>query len=140
MNPYFPHLYEPIRIGGLTLKNRLISAPTSQADLERNGTLGLHNIAYYGHKARGGAALVTIGDGIVHPTGQDHPLQVRLYTDDCLASLLRCAEEIHKYDSKACMQLSHGGIVCNPAFIGGRRPLGPSETPVSIGFQTVDSV
>ncbi len=140
MNPYFPHLYEPIRIGGLTLKNRLISAPTSQADLERNSTLGLHNIAYYGHKARGGAALVTIGDGIVHPTGQDHPLQVRLYTDDCLASLLRCAEEIHKYDSKACMQLSHGGIVCNPAFIGGRRPLGPSETPVSIGFQTVDSV
>ena len=140
MNEYFPHLYEPIQIAGLRLKNRLISSPTSQADIEPDGTLGVHNIAYFGHKARGGAALVTVGDGIVHPTGQDHPRQVLLYKETVMASLLRCAEEIHKYGSKACIQLSHGGIACNPAFIGGRRPIGPSELPVSIGFQTEGSV
>ena len=140
MNPYFPHLYEPIQIAGLRLKNRLISSPTSQADVQPDGTLGVHNIAYFGHKAKGGAALVTVGDGIVHPTGQDHPTQVKLYDEAVRASLLRCSEEIHKYGGKACMQLSHGGIVCNPAFIGGRRPIGPSEMPVSIGFQTTGSV
>ena len=107
-HPQFPSLYSPIRIGSLTLKNRIISAPTSQGDVERDGTLGKHNIAYYARKAKGGAALVTIGDGIIHPTGQNHPVQVRLYTDECLPSLTRCAEEIHKYNALASFQLSHG--------------------------------
>ncbi len=136
MHPQFPNLYSPIQIGSLTLKNRVIVSPSSQADIEPDGTLGKYNIAYYGRKAKGGAALVTVGDGIVHPTGKDHPTQVLLYTDNCLASLTRCAEEIHKYGALASYELSHGGIVCDPAFIGGQRPYGPSEVPVTIGFQT----
>jgi 2,4-dienoyl-CoA reductase-like NADH-dependent reductase (Old Yellow Enzyme family)/thioredoxin reductase len=136
MHSQFPHLYEPIRIGAVTLKNRIVAAPSSQGDVENDGTLGKYNIAYYGRKAKGGAALVTVGDGIVHPSGQNHPKQVLLYTDATLPSLLRCAEEIHKYGALASYELSHGGIVCDPAFIGGRRPFGPSPVPVTIGFQT----
>ncbi|MDR3332116.1 MAG: FAD-dependent oxidoreductase [Synergistaceae bacterium] len=132
----FPHLYSPIKIGNLTLRNRIVSAPSSQGDVENDGTLSKYNIAYFGRKAKGGMALVTVGDGIVHPTGQDHPKQVLLYTDACLPSLLRCAEEIHKYGALASYELSHGGLVCDPAFIGGRRPLSPSSMPVVIGFQT----
>ena len=139
-HPQYPNLYSPIKIGTLTLKNRIISAPSSQGDVESDGTLGKHNIAYYARKAKGGASLVTIGDGIVHPTGQNHPAQVRLYTDNCLPSLTRCAEEIHKYNALASYQLSHGGIVCDPEFIGGERPYGPSEYPVTIGFQTNNPV
>jgi len=136
LNPYYPNLYTPIRIGSVKLKNRIISAPSSQGDVGKDGTLTNYNIAYYARKAKGGVSLVTIGDGIVHPTGQDHPLQVFLYTDACLPSLMRCAEAIHQYDCLASYELSHGGITCDPAFIGGRRPLGPSEVPVTIGFQT----
>jgi 2,4-dienoyl-CoA reductase-like NADH-dependent reductase (Old Yellow Enzyme family)/thioredoxin reductase len=135
-NKPFPHLYEPIKIGALTLKNRIVAAPSSQGDVENDGTLGKYNIAYYGRKAKGGAALVTVGDGIVHPTGQNHPKQVLLYTNAALPSLLRCAEEIHKYGALASYELSHGGIVCDPAYTGGRLPLGPSPVPVTIGFQT----
>lgn len=140
MNQKLKHLYQPIKIGSVTLKNRLISAPSSQGDIENDGTLSLHNIAYYARKAKGGCALVTVGDGIVHPSGQDHPKQVYLYTDRCLPSLVRCAEEIHKYNCLASYELSHGGIVCNPEFINGERPWGPSEVPVSIGFQTDHAV
>ena len=135
-NTQFPHLFQPLRIGNVTLKNRIVASPSSQGDVNHDGTLNEHNIAYYARKARGGAALVTVGDGIVHPTGQDHPYQVFLYTDDCLPSLTRCAEEIHKYGALCSYELSHGGIVCDPAFIGGQRPYGPSEVPVTIGFQT----
>ena len=140
MNPMFPNLYTPLKLGSLTLKNRLVAAPSSQGDIENDGTLSLHNIAYYARKAKGGCSLVTIGDGIVHPTGQDHPKQVYLYTDNCLPSLRRCAEEIHKYNCAASYELSHGGIVCDPAFINGQRPYGPSEMDVTIGFQTVNPV
>lgn len=140
MHALYPNLYAPIKIGGVILKNRIISAPSSQADLNPDGTLNRYNIAYYGRKAKGGVAMVTIGDGIVHPSGQDHPRQVYLYNDGCLASLMRCAEEIHKYNALASFELSHGGIVCNPDFIGGIRPYGPSEVPVDIGFQTDECV
>ena len=140
MHPQFPNLYTPIQIGSLTLRNRVIASPSSQNDIEPNGTLGKHNIAYYARKAQGGAALVTVGDGIVHPTGKDHPVQVLLYNDDCLPSLTRCAEEIHKYGAFASYELSHGGIVCDPKFINGERPYGPSEVPVTIGFQTNNPV
>ena len=140
MSQMFPNLYSPLKLGTLTLKNRIIASPSSQGDIENDGTLGLHNIAYYARKAKGGASLVTVGDGIVHPTGQDHPKQVYLYTDKCLPSLTRCAEEIHKYGAFASYELSHGGIVCDPAFIGGERPYGPSEIPVTIGFQTENPV
>ncbi len=140
MNQYYPNLFKPIKIGSMTLRNRIIASPSSQNDIEPDGTLSLHNIAYYARKAKGGAALVTVGDGIVHPSGKDHPNQVYLFTDKCLPSLTRCAEEIHKYGAAASYELSHGGIVCNPEFIGGERPYGPSEMEVQIGFQTVDPV
>lgn len=140
MHTLYPNLYTPINIGSVTLKNRIISAPSSQADLNPDGSLSRYNIAYYGRKAKGGAAMVTIGDGIVHPTGQDHPRQVYLHHDGCLESLMRCAEEIHKYNALASFELSHGGIVCNPDFIGGARPYGPSEVPVEIGFQTNECI
>lgn len=140
MHPQFPNLYTPIQIGPLVLRNRVIASPSSQNDIEPNGTLGRHNIAYYARKAQGGAALVTVGDGIVHPTGKDHPVQVLLYNDDCLPSLTRCAEEIHKYGAFASYELSHGGIVCDPKFINNERPYGPSEVPVVIGFQTNNPV
>lgn len=140
MDRMFPNLYSPLKLGTLTLKNRIIASPSSQGDVENDGTLSLHNIAYYARKAKGGTSLVTVGDGIVHPTGQDHPKQVYLYTDKCLPSLTRCAEEVHKYGAYISYELSHGGIVCDPAFIGGQRPYGPSEVPVTIGFQTENPV
>jgi len=129
-----------VRIGNLILKNRIVASPSSQGDIQNDGTLGLNNIAYYARKAKGGVSLVTVGDGIVHPTGQDHPKQVYLYTDNCLPSLTKCAEEIHKYGAICSYELSHGGIVCDPVFINGQRPFGPSEVPVTIGFQTEEPV
>ncbi|MBR2522586.1 MAG: FAD-dependent oxidoreductase [Coriobacteriales bacterium] len=140
MNDRYPNLSSPIKIGSLTLRNRIVAAPQSQGDVENDGTLSLHNIAYFARKAKGGMSLVTVGDGIVDPSGQNHPKQVLLYTDACLPSLTRCAEEIHKYGALASIELSHGGIVCDPAFIGGQRPYGPSEVPVTIGFQTANPV
>ncbi len=140
MKEMFSNLFSPIKINSVILKNRIIASPSSQGDINHDGTLNEHNIAYYARKAQGGAAMVVIGDGIVHPTGQDHPYQVYLYSDDCLPSITRAAEEIHKYGCLCSYELSHGGIVCNPEFINGEAPYGPSAIPLSIGFQTKESI
>jgi len=136
----FEKLFTPINIGNLTLRNRVVSSPTSQNDLNPDGTLTPYNCAYYARKAKGGAAMVNVGDCIVHPSGKSHPNHIMIHAERTLHSLMRCAEGIHRYGAIACCQLNHGGMSCNPEFIGGERPWGPSEHPVTIGFQTVNAV
>ena len=60
--PRYPHLSSPIRIGSLTLRNRMESAPTSLATLGPGGHPSMENIAYYELRAKGGAGAVTISE------------------------------------------------------------------------------
>jgi 2,4-dienoyl-CoA reductase-like NADH-dependent reductase (Old Yellow Enzyme family) len=71
----FPNLSVPITLAGITLKNRLFSAPTSLAELADGGRLSESNIEYYKLRAAGGCALVTVGESIVDSkTGRSHPM------------------------------------------------------------------
>ena len=75
----YGHLLRPLRLAGLTLKNRLLSAPTSLAELGPEEHYSKANLDYYRLKAAGGCALVTVGDVIVDlDTGRSHPQQVGL--------------------------------------------------------------
>ena len=55
----YPHLFEPIRIGNLRLKNRIIAAPTSPSMITAEGHMTPEMCAYLEEKAKGGAAVVT---------------------------------------------------------------------------------
>jgi 2,4-dienoyl-CoA reductase-like NADH-dependent reductase (Old Yellow Enzyme family)/NADPH-dependent 2,4-dienoyl-CoA reductase/sulfur reductase-like enzyme len=121
----------------LTFKNRIVSAPTSVAELSPECNLTRDNIAYYKLKARGGAAVVTIGESIVHSaTGRSHPKQILLDRETTMPSLVEAADAIHQYGAIASIELSHGGMECDPMFLGGRNPIGPSAISTDIGFRT----
>ena len=47
----YPHLFSPLKVGPLTFKNRIVSAPTGLAELSPEGHLTGENIAYYQLKA-----------------------------------------------------------------------------------------
>ena len=133
----YPHLFSPLKVGALTFKNRIEAAPTSLAELSPNSYLTRDNIAYYKLKAKGGAAVVTIGESIVHtPTGKSHPKQIPLDDKGVMPSLVEAADAIHQYGAIASIELSHGGMECDPVFLNGRNPIGPSATTVEIGFRT----
>lgn len=137
METKYPNLFSPIKIGPLTFKNRIVSAPTSVAELSPECNLTRDNIAYYKLKARGGAAVVTIGESIVHSaTGRSHPKQILLDRETTIPSLVEAADAIHQYGALASIELSHGGMECDPVFLGGRNPIGPSATSTDIGFRT----
>ncbi len=131
-----PLLFSPLKIGPLTLKNRIEAAPISLAELSPESYLTRENIAAFRLKAKGGAAVVTVGESIVHtPTGKSHPKQIPLDDPGVIASLTECADAIHQYGALANIELSHGGMECDPVFLGGRNPIGPSVTTVDIGFR-----
>ena len=110
VNPKYPHLLSPLRVGNVTFPHRILSSPTSQAQLSPEGYLTAENIAYYRMRAAGGAGLVTVGDCIVNlADGRSHPMQVAIDDEDCIPSLTACADAIHSEGALAGVQIDHGG-------------------------------
>ena len=134
----YTNLLSPLKIGNLTLKNRMISAPTSLAEVGPNGTFSPENIAYYELRAKGGAAIVNVGECTVHAaTGLDHPSQVVLDTPTALPSLTDLATAIHKHGAYASIEFGHGGKRCVPIFLApGQKPIGPCDIFDDQGNQT----
>lgn len=75
----YPHLFSPLRVGNIKMKNRIICAPTSPSMIDLNGHFTPEMIAYLEEKALGGAGIVTYGEAIVHSaTGKSHNKQLQL--------------------------------------------------------------
>lgn len=116
----FPHLFSPIRIGNIRLKNRIIGAPTSPGMVTTEGHFTPEMIAYMSEKANGGAALVTYGEAIVHSaTGKSHNIQLQLDSKGIRHSLSEMARAIHNAGIYANIQLSHGGKYGGLASVAG---------------------
>ena len=55
-------LLQPIQVGNLTLKNRIMFPPLTTGYEERDGSIGTRSLAFYERLAKGGAGFVVIGD------------------------------------------------------------------------------
>jgi 2,4-dienoyl-CoA reductase-like NADH-dependent reductase (Old Yellow Enzyme family)/thioredoxin reductase len=123
----FPHLSSPLKIAGLTLKNRMFSAPMSVPEFDAAFQFKDTFIDYFKLRAMGGAALVTIGEGMVDLNrGRSHDQQIGLNDPSCIASLCKIVEAIHSGGAAASIEIDHGGNLCVPEFIHGQNPIGPS--------------
>ena len=60
-NVVLKNLTAPLKIGPFELKNRMILAPINETTSGHNGEATEQCIAYYGARAKGGAAMVTTG-------------------------------------------------------------------------------
>lgn len=58
----YPHVFEPIKLGGTLFKNRIFAAPTGFRDFTADGHTTYDAYTYYERKAIGGVAAVTIGE------------------------------------------------------------------------------
>lgn len=127
MNQYYPNLWSPVKIGGLTVKNRIEAAPVGMSDLTPEGYLTPLNIAAYEVKARGGAGIVTLGESSVHTkTGKAHGRMIPLDDQEILPYLIQCTDAIHRHGALANIELLHPGRRANPMYYDGVT-WGPSD-------------
>lgn len=116
----YPHLFSPIRIGNIRLKNRIIAAPTSPSMITTEGHFTPEMTAYLEEKAKGGAAVVTYGESIVHSaTGKSHNKQLQLDSFGVKQGMAETARAIHNAGAYANIQLSHGGKYGGLVSVGG---------------------
>jgi len=106
----YPNLFRPLKLGDLTLRNRIIAAPTGEFNQTPEGSLTPDAIAYFEMKAAGGAAAVTIGEGFVHTkTSKTRPLVLPLDDPAVFPSLARAARAIKSHGAIPSVELQHAG-------------------------------
>ena len=106
----YPNLCKPIRIGNLTLRNRMCSAPLGATDIDANGTPGPRTQGFYELRAKGGAAIVTVSELVVHPdTDGSQMLKLSLKTPGQLGAFAYVADAIKRHGAVASVELSHSG-------------------------------
>ncbi|TGD71073.1 12-oxophytodienoate reductase [Mangrovimicrobium sediminis] len=104
-------LFQPVRIGGLTLPNRIVF-PAMGLSICADGVPGEQAAAYYARRASGGAGLVmTEGVYIDHPSSGDNPMLGRFHGDAALAAWGRVADAVHAAGGLAMPELWHVGLI-----------------------------
>lgn len=119
-------LFSPIRIGGLTLDNRLVQSATYEGMAEADGSVTDDLIKRYLNLARGGVGLIIPGYLYVHPEGKALKLQTGIHTDAMIPGLRQLTEAVHREGGKIVFQLAHAGGQTTRAHAG-RTPIGPSS-------------
>ena len=105
---YFPHLFSPLRIGSVTLKNRVFSSghDTVMADHSAIGDL---LIAYHEARAKGGAGLIVLQVSGVHESAR-YSSHLLMATDDAsIPGYRRLGEVVHAHGCAVFAQLFHPG-------------------------------
>ena len=110
MSHEFRYLFTPIRVGGLTLRNRIFSTGHAEAMAE-DGKPGSRLRAYHEGKARGGCALTIIGgSSSVHPSSPATAWNMPANHDDSIVPFYRAmADAIHRHGCLVFSQLTHMG-------------------------------
>jgi 2,4-dienoyl-CoA reductase (NADPH2) len=107
--PAYPRLFAPLKLGGVTLQNRLVMLPHGTSML-RDGAILDDDIAYYRARARSGPGMMITGAAVVAPESTRRPrILVENYSDHVLDGLARRAEVIRSHGVVAVGQIIHLG-------------------------------
>jgi dimethylamine/trimethylamine dehydrogenase len=124
-------LFEPVRIGPLTAKNRFFQVPHCNGMGYRDPSA---EAAMRRAKAEGGWGVVSTEQVEIHPTSDITPfIELRVWDDQDIPALARIADAIHDGGALAAIELAHNGPNA-PNLYSRETPLGPSHLPVASFF------
>ena len=104
----FSKLLAPLDLGFTTLKNRILMG-SMHTGLEEHPDGTKRMAAFFGERAKGGCGLMVTGGYGPTQRGATHPDTKIIETTEDIAKHRAITDEVHKYDSKICMQLLHTG-------------------------------
>ncbi|MBV8853956.1 MAG: hypothetical protein JOY91_11175, partial [Sinobacteraceae bacterium] len=103
----FDILFEPVRIGPVTAKNRFYAVPHASG---MTNTMPRMRAGFRGTKAEGGWGVVCTGYVSVHPSADDSPLPyATLWDENDVRAHALMTDEVHRHGALAGIELWHGG-------------------------------
>jgi dimethylamine/trimethylamine dehydrogenase len=130
-DPRFDVLFEPVRIGPVTARNRFYQVPhcTGIGWTQPEALARLRGI-----KAEGGWAVVATEETEIHPSADCEPFhEGRLWDDRDIPAIALMADAVHEHGALAAIEIMHhGGSVAN----WGTRlaPMAPSHRPIIYNY------
>lgn len=113
MNEYFPHLFEPIKIGKTTVKNRIFMPPIS-TNMADKGYVTDALVEHYSARAKGGVGLIVTEVTTVEPVYTYLPGDMSIYDDSYIPGWKKLVDAVHQYDTKILAQLFHPAYMAFP--------------------------
>jgi len=121
----FKKLFEPGRIGNLTLKNRLVLEPIGTRYADSRGHVTERYLAYIEERAKGGIALITMEASRMIKPPPWPPFNLAINDDACIPGLQELTRLVKKHDTRIVIELVHLGII-GSEFDPGLVPAAPS--------------
>lgn len=119
-----PTLYDPLRVGDLTLPNRIIMAPLTRS---RAGSARIPNplMAEY-YTQRASAGLILTEATIVSPMGAGYADTPGIWSAEQVEGWKLSTRSVHEAGGRIFSQLWHVGRISHPVFLDGAQPVAPS--------------
>jgi len=123
----FKFLFSPLRIGRITVPNRISFSAHLTNLAERN--LPSERQAYYlAERAKGGAGLIITEEQSVHPSDHAYEKLIDAWKPEVIPGYKRICRAVHEYETKIFAQINHNGAQGDGSY--SRLPiLAPSPVP-----------
>lgn len=117
-------LLKPLKIGDLTLKNRIIMAPLTRARAGENRVPNDLMAKYYEQRAQAGLILTEATS--VTPMGVGYANTPGIWSEEQVRGWKKVVNAVHAKGGKIFMQLWHVGRISHSSFLNGDKPVAPS--------------
>lgn len=118
-------LFSPVKLGAISLKNRMVMAPLTRNRAGEGGVPQPVNVTYYEQRATAG--LIVTEATPISAMAHGYPALPGIYTDAQIAGWKRVTEAVHAKGGKIVLQLWHVGRISHPSLLpNGVLPVAPS--------------
>ncbi|HEX7011632.1 MAG TPA: FAD-dependent oxidoreductase [Steroidobacteraceae bacterium] len=130
-DPRYDILFEPVRIGPVTARNRFYQVPHCNG---MGHAMPEAHAAMREMKAEGGWAVVSTEECEIHPSGDVSPyIEARLWDDRDIPALALMCEKVHAHGALAAIELTHNGPTASNLY-SREVALAPSHQPLKYGY------
>ncbi|HEY8994842.1 MAG TPA: alkene reductase [Lacunisphaera sp.] len=119
-----PKLHDPLRLGALTLPNRIIMAPLTRCRASAGRVPNEMMVKYYTQRASAGMILSEAT--AVDPMGVGYPDTPGIWSEEQVAGWKRVTASVHAAGGRIMLQLWHVGRVSDPFYLNGALPVSSS--------------
>lgn len=118
-------LFQPIKLGQLELKNRIVMPPMTRSRASQPGNVANDMMATY-YAQRAGAGLIVAEGTQISEMGQGYAWTPGIYSPEQIAGWKKVTDAVHAKGGAIFAQLWHVGRVTHPDNIGGQQPISSS--------------
>ena len=118
-------MFEPLKICGLKIKNRILVPPFHENMAQRDGRVSHAIFEHLLRLVKQGAGVVIVDSAYITQQGKSHPLQLGLAEEEHVAGLRNLVKHLKAEGVVIGIRLSHAGAKTSDK-ICGEQPIGPS--------------